>query len=94
MTRPPFIERHALWTDDQRRQAEALRERVRTEALRLLEAATLARQPCEPRARSRRLRAGQQEAFPDFGEVDMRESIKERKRLMQARPAFAVRREP
>jgi glutamine synthetase len=36
MTRPPFIERHALWTDDQRRQAEALRERVRTEALRLV----------------------------------------------------------
>jgi glutamine synthetase len=31
MHRQAFVERHALWTDDQRRQAEALKERVRTE---------------------------------------------------------------
>ena len=36
MARQPFIERHALWTDDQRRQAEALKDRVRTEGLRLV----------------------------------------------------------
>ena len=32
----PFIERHGLWTDDQRREADALRDRVRTAGLRLV----------------------------------------------------------
>ena len=36
MIRQAFIERHGLWSDDQRRQAEALKERVRTEGLRLI----------------------------------------------------------
>ncbi len=36
MTRGGFIERHGLWTDGQRRQAEALKERVRGEGLRLI----------------------------------------------------------
>ena len=36
MTSQPFIERHGLWTDDQRRQAEALKDRAREEGLRLV----------------------------------------------------------
>jgi glutamine synthetase len=36
MHRPAFIERHALWTDDQRRQAEVLKDRIRNEDLRLV----------------------------------------------------------
>ena len=36
MTRPAFIDRHGLWTDDQRREADALRDRVRTAGLRLV----------------------------------------------------------
>ncbi len=36
MTRPTFIDRHGLWTDDQRREADALRDRVRTAGLRLV----------------------------------------------------------
>jgi len=39
MNRQAFIERHGLWSDDQRRQAEALKERVRTEGLRLVRVA-------------------------------------------------------
>jgi glutamine synthetase len=36
VTRPAFIDRHGLWTDDQRREADALRDRVRTAGLRLV----------------------------------------------------------
>src|SRR3990172_5042878 len=36
MTRPGFIEKHGLWTDEQRRQAEALKQRVEKEDLRLI----------------------------------------------------------
>jgi glutamine synthetase len=36
MTRPGFIEQHALWTEDQRRQAEALRRRVQEDGLQLV----------------------------------------------------------
>ena len=32
MTRPTFIERHGLWSDEQRREANALRDRVRLQA--------------------------------------------------------------
>jgi len=39
MSQQAFIERHGLWSDDQRRQAEALRERVRTAGLRLVRVA-------------------------------------------------------
>ena len=36
MSRQTFIERHGLWSDDQRTQAESLKERVRTQGLRLI----------------------------------------------------------
>ena len=36
MTRPGFIEKHGLWTEDQRRQAEALKQRLQKEDLRLI----------------------------------------------------------
>src|SRR3990172_6587953 len=36
MTRPGFIEKHALWSEDQRRQAEALKQRLQKEDLRLI----------------------------------------------------------
>ena len=39
VNRQAFIERHALWSDEQRRQAEALKERVRTDGLRLVRVA-------------------------------------------------------
>jgi len=39
MSRQAFIERHGLWSDDQRKQAEALRNRVRTGGLRLIRVA-------------------------------------------------------
>jgi glutamine synthetase len=36
MTRPGFIEKHGLWTEDQRRQGEALKQRLQKEDLRLV----------------------------------------------------------
>jgi glutamine synthetase len=36
MTRPGFIDKHGLWTDEQRRQAQALRQRVEKEGLQLI----------------------------------------------------------
>jgi glutamine synthetase len=36
MTRKGFIERHGLWTDEQRRQAETLKQRLQKEDLRLI----------------------------------------------------------
>jgi glutamine synthetase len=36
MTRPGFIEKHGLWTDERRRQAETLKQRLRKEDLRLI----------------------------------------------------------
>jgi len=36
MTRPGFIEQHGLWTEDQRRRAEALRRRVQEDGLQLV----------------------------------------------------------
>jgi glutamine synthetase len=36
MSGPGFIEKHGLWTEDQRRQAEALRQRLQKEDLRLI----------------------------------------------------------
>src|SRR5438067_6938310 len=39
MTIQSFIERHGLWTDDQRRQAEELKRRVRSEGLKFIRVA-------------------------------------------------------
>jgi glutamine synthetase len=36
MTRPGFIDKHGLWTDEQRRQAQALKQRVEKDGLQLI----------------------------------------------------------